>query len=534
MTDEDPTTSSGISLKPYYDGPDLDANGFNSERDLGSPGMYPFTRGIHPTMYRGRMWTIRQVTGYKTPVETNERLRFLIERGQTGLNVVFDQPTHFHLDSDHPLARGEVGRVGVPFDTLRDVEDMMAGIPLENVSLSLIANSGWVFLPFYLALAQKRGVPFDRLRGTLQDDPLLVFHSCGTYTIPLRPAIRLLTDVAEFCTEHVPGWNTVSVAGYNTREAGANAVQEAAISLASAVTYAQSFIARGLEPDQILSRISFFLAAHNDFFEEVAKFRAMRRIWADICRNQLGARSERAMWMRFHTQTAGSTLTKEQPLNNIVRTSLQAAAAVLGGTQSLHTNSFDEAVALPTEDAVTVAVRTQQIIALESGIANVADPLGGSYYVEWLTSELESRIRAMLADIDKNGGMVECCESGWLQREKFRAADKYFEEVESGQRTVVGVNAFKSESEAQIPVFKIDAEFEERQVARLRAWRATRDAAAVAKSLRDLTAAAESSENVVIPATRAVSAGATIGEIGDVFKAVFGEQHEPAASSVLI
>lgn len=484
-------------------------------------------------MYRERLWTIRQVTGYSTPVETNERLRFLTEQGETGLSVVYDQPTHFHLDSDHPLAHGEVGKVGVPWDTLQDVEDTMAGIDPAAVSMSLIANSGWLFLPFYLAAARRRGVPFDRLRGTLQNDPVLIFHSVGTFTVPLEAGMKLLTDVAEYCVEHVPGWNFVSVAGYNTREAGANAVQEAAISLASALAYARSFQERGLDPDAFLPRISFFLSAHNDFFEEIAKYRAMRRLWALICRDELGAKMERSMLMRFHTQTAGSTLTQQQPLNNVVRTSLQALAAVLGGTQSLHTNSYDEAVALPTEDAVTLAIRTQQILAFESRVPSVVDPLGGSYFVESLTNDIEQAILKMLDEIEDQGGIVAAAQSGWIQKVKFDEADRYFDGVESGRRPVVGVTAFTEEEESEIPVFKIDPEYENRQIGRLNKWREERDQAATAEALDRLESVASSGANVIEPAIDAVTAGATIGEVGAVFKRVHGEQREPNERALL-
>ena len=527
-------SSSGIPLQVSYGPEDLVRRGFDYGREVGDPGEFPFTRGIHPTMYRGRPWTIRQVTGYKTPVETNERLRFLIERGQTGLNVVFDQPTHFHFDSDHKLARGEVGKVGVPWDTLQDLEDLMAGIDQAEVSMSLIANSGWVFLPFYLALARKRGTPFDRLAGTLQDDPLLVFHSCGTYTVPLDGAMKLLTDVAEYCSRHVPQWNTVSIAGYNTRESGSGAVQEAAISIAAGIAYAKAFRERGLQPDHFLPRISFFLEAHNDLFEEVAKFRAMRRIWAQVCRDELGATDERSMWMRFHTQTAGSSLTQEQPLNNVVRTTIQALAAVLGGTQSLHTNSFDETYALPTEDAVTLAIRTQQIVLHESGVSSVADPLGGSYSVESLTDEFEQRVRSLLAEIDAQGGMVEACKSGWIQRIKFEEADRYFQEIETGDRVVVGVNDFRTEEGSPFPVFKIGMEFEHKQVERLQRWRAERDNDATQRALVQLHEATVRGDNVIEPAIEAVLAGATIGELGDVFKTVYGDQREPAQNAILI
>jgi methylmalonyl-CoA mutase N-terminal domain/subunit len=484
-------------------------------------------------MYRERLWTIRQVTGYKTPVETNERLRFLTEQGETGLSVVFDQPTHFHLDSDHPLARGEVGRVGLPWDTLQDVEDTMAGIDPAAISMSLIANSGWLFLPFYLAAARRRGVPFENLRGTLQNDPILVFHSVGTFTVPLAAGMKLLTDVAEFCVKNVPGWNFVSVAGYNTREAGANAVQEAAISLASALAYARSFQERDLDPDAFLPRISFFLSAHNDFFEEIAKYRAMRRIWARMCRDELGARKERSMLMRFHTQTAGSTLTRQQPVNNVVRTSLQALAAVLGGTQSLHTNSYDEAVALPTEEAVTLAIRTQQIIALESRVPSVVDPLGGSYFVESLTNDMEQAILKMLDEIANQGGIVAASQSGWIQKTKFEEADRYFDQIESGQRPVVGVTTYTSEEESEIPVFKIDPEYETRQIGRLSAWREERNQTATAEALEALEVVAGNAGNVIEPAIEAVTAGATIGEIGDVFKRVHGEQREPNERALL-
>lgn len=527
-------SSSGLPIELLYAPVDCEPQSNYLER-LGFPGHYPFTRGVRASGYRGKLWTMRQVAGFHTAEDTNRRLKFLIEQGQTGINVVFDQPTQFTLDSDHPLARGEVGKVGVPLDTLADFEDLFDGISLERISVSLISNSGWVILPFYVALADKLGIARASLTGTLQDDPLLVFHSCGTYSVPLDGALHLLADVVEFCNTEIPRWNAINIAGYNTREAGASAVQEAAFALASGIEYTNRLIARGLNVDQFAPRISFFLSAHNDLFEEIAKFRAMRRMWASMMRERFGAKNPDSWLLRFHAQTAGSTLTAQQPLNNIVRVSLQALAAILGGTQSLHTNSFDEALSLPSKEAATLSLRTQQIIAHESGVTRTIDPLGGSYFVEALTDQLEAATKQVMGQIEEMGGMAEACRSGWVQREKFKHAEAYHREIEAGQRVVVGVNRFQQATDTtDIRLFEADPAREQEQLRRLQDVRQRRDEKAVASALAELRAACERRANVLEPAIRAAAAYATVGEIGGIYKVVFGEQRQPQVDAVLI
>jgi methylmalonyl-CoA mutase N-terminal domain/subunit len=519
--------TSDIGIKRIYT--PADTQGIDYLADLGFPGSYPFTRGVHPTGYRGRYWTRRQVAGYHTAVETNERLRYLTEHGQSGLNVVFDMPTHFGLDSDAPLAVGEVGKEGVAIDSLRDMEALFDGIELDQVSTSLITG-GSVLFSMYLALADKRGVPYEKLRGTLQNDMLLFMHSCNIFVTPIEGMLRLLGDVFEFCAKRVPKWWPLNIAGYNNREAGASAVQEIGFSFASAIAYIELFLERGLEIDEIAPRISFFLSAHNDFFEEIAKYRAMRRMWAKLMKERFGAKSPFSMAMRFHTQTAGSTLTAEQPYNNIVRTTIQALAAVLGGTNSLHTNSFDEAYSLPTEEAARIALRTQQIIAEESGVGNTIDPLGGSYYVEALTNELEKRAGELIAEIDRRGGMVKACKDGWVHRQKHEFVKHYFDGIESGERTVIGVNKYRTPERPAIPIFELDPAYEKKQLERLNEVRRTRDNAAVSKALERLRGVLESDENSMEATIEAVKAYATIGEISAVAKQVFGVQREPEAN----
>jgi len=519
--------TSDIGIQRIYtpaDVPDVDYL-----RDLGFPGSYPFTRGVHPTGYRGRYWTRRQVAGYHTAVETNERLKYLTEHGQSGLNVVFDMPTHFGLDSDAPLAAGEVGKEGVAIDSLRDMEDLFEGIELDKVSTSLITG-GSVLFSMYLALADKRGIPYENLRGTLQNDMLLFTHSCNIFVMPIEGMLRLLGDVFEFCARRVPKWWPLNIAGYNNREAGASAVQEIGFSLASAIAYIELFMERGLDIDEIAPRISLFLSAHNDFFEEIAKYRAMRRMWARLMKERFGAKSPFSMAMRFHTQTAGSTLTAEQPYNNIVRTTIQALAAVLGGTNSLHTNSFDEAFSLPTEEAAQIALRTQQIIAEESGVTNTVDPLGGSYYLEALTNELEHHAGELIAEIDRRGGMVQACKDGWVHRQKHDFVKKYYDAIESGERSVIGVNTYRTQERATIPVFELDPAYEKKQVDRLNEIRRTRDNAKVTRALDHLRTTFKSTENSMEATIEAVKAYATFGEITAIAKEVFGVQREPEAN----
>ena len=521
------TNTSEVDIKRIYT--PADVQGTDYLKDLGFPGSYPFTRGVHPTGYRGRYWTRRQVAGYHTAVETNERLRYLTEHGQSGLNIVFDMPTHFGLDSDAPLATGEVGKEGVAIDTLRDMEDLFDGIDIEQVSTSLITG-GSVLFCMYLALADKRGVPYEKLRGTLQNDMLIFMHSCNILVMPIEGMLRLLGDVFEFCAKRVPRWWPLNIAGYNNREAGASAVQEIGFSLASAIAYIELFKERDLDIDEIAPRISFFFSAHNDFFEEIAKYRAMRRMWARLTKERFGAKNPFSMAMRFHTQTAGSTLTAEQPYNNIIRTTIQALAAVLGGTNSLHTNSFDEAYSLPTEQAAQIALRTQQIIAEESGVTTTIDPLGGSYYVEALTNELERRAQELVDEIERRGGMVKACKDGWVLRQKDDFVRRYYDAIESGERTLVGVNKYKTSERQKIPVFELDPAYEKKQLKRLKEARNTRDEAAVNTALERLRAAYEGGENSMEVTIEAVKAYASIGEIAGVAKEVFGEQREPAAN----
>ncbi|MCL6521479.1 MAG: methylmalonyl-CoA mutase family protein [Firmicutes bacterium] len=519
-------TPSGIEVQALYTPEELAGDDY-LER-LGFPGRYPFTRGVHPTMYRGRLWTMRQYAGYATAEESNRRYRFLLERGQTGLSVAFDLPTQIGYDSDHPLARGEVGRVGVAIDTVEDMERLFEGIPLDRVSTSMTINAtAATLLALYIAVAERRGIPPEKLSGTVQNDILKEYAARGTYIYPPEPSMRLVTDLMAFCAERVPSWNTVSISGYHIREAGATAVEELAFTLADGIAYVEAATGRGLEVDRFAPRLSFFFNAHMDFFEEIAKFRAARRMWAKIMRERFGARDPRSWMLRFHTQTAGSTLTAQQPENNVVRVTLQALAAVLGGTQSLHTNARDEALALPTEESARLALRTQQIIALESGVADVVDPLGGSYYVEALTDRLESEAWALIEEIDRMGGAVRAVEEGWMQERIRRSAYRYQRAVESGERPVVGVNVYREEGgEAELggALLEIDPAVEREQVERLRAFKARRDAAAVARAREALERAARDPHaNLMPPILEAVRAGATLGEVADTLRTVFGE-----------
>ena len=520
-------TASGVPLRCAYTPADL--ADWDYQRDAGYPGQFPFTRGIHPSLYRSRFWTMRQYAGFGTAAESNARFRYLLSQGQTGLSVAFDLPTQIGLDSDHPLACGEVGRVGVAIDSLEDMEALFAGIPVERVSTSMTINApAAILLALYFAVAEKQGVGLDKLSGTVQNDILKEYIARGTYIYPLEPALRIVTDIFAFCHDHAPEWNTISISGYHMREAGSTAVQEVAFTLANAATYVEAAVRRGLAVDDFAPRLSFFLNAHNDLLEEVAKFRAARRLWARLVRERFKAQNPRSWIFRFHTQTAGSTLTAQQPDVNIVRVTLQALAAVLGGTQSLHTNARDEALALPTEGSALVALRTQQIIAAESGVANTIDPLAGSYAVEKLTSEIEEGAREYLRRIDAMGGMLRAIASGYVQREIQQAAFEYQKSVESGECVVVGVNRYQDERTAPLAILRIDPEGERAQVERLRKLRARRDAARVNSALRQVEESARSEQNLMPAILEAVKAYATVGEISDALRTVFGEYQESA------
>lgn len=514
-------TPSGIPVDRLYTEDDLDPT--LAER-MGFPGEYPFLRGVYPTMYRGRLWTMRQYAGFGTARETNRRYRYLLEHGQSGLSVAFDLPTQMGYDSDHPMARGEVGRVGVAIDSLEDMRVLFEGIPLDQVSVSMTINAtAPILLAMYVALADEQGVPRDRLAGTVQNDILKEYIARGTYIYPVEPSLRLVTDVFAFCAEEVPRWNTISISGYHMREAGCTAVQEVAFTLANAIAYVEAAVAAGLEVDQFAPRLSFFFNADSEFFEEVAKFRAARRLWARIMRDRFGAQDPRSLMLRFHTQTSGASLTAQQPLNNVVRVTLQALAAVLGGTQSLHTNAYDEALALPTEASAGLALRTQQIIAHEAGVTDTVDPLGGSHYVEALTAEIERRAQAYLDRIDEMGGAVAAIDRGFIQREIQDSAYVFQQQVEKGERLIVGVNAFTTEAEAMPEILKVDPRFEQEQAERVRRVRAQRDAGAVASALERLEQAARGRDNVLPYILDAVRVYATLGEICNVLRGVFGE-----------
>ena len=518
-------TTSHIEIKPVYTR--QDAAGLEPDRDLARPGEFPFTRGVHPTMYRGRLWTMRQYAGYGTAAESNRRFRYLLEQGQTGLSVAFDLPTQIGYDSDHPQARGEVGRVGVAIDSLEDMEELFAGLPLDRVSTSMTINAtAAILLALYVAVARRQGVNPQKLAGTVQNDILKEYMARGTYIFPPRPALRLVTDIFAYCKEELPEWNTISISGYHIREAGSTAVQEVAFTLANALTYVQAAVERGLSVDDCAPWLSFFFNAHSDFFEEVAKFRAARRLWARLLRERYQPKDERSLLLRFHAQTAGSTLTAQQPDVNLVRTALEALAAVLGGCQSLHCNAKDEALGLPTEEAALLALRTQQVIAHESGVADTVDPLGGAYYVESLTQGIERRAREYLERIEKLGGMLAAIEKGWVQREIQQAAFECQRAVERGEQVVVGVNRYTAAQEGAVPTLRIDPEIEQAQVERLRRLRARREAAPVRTALARVEEAARSSENLMPPILQAVEAYATVGEIADALRRVFGEYKE--------
>ncbi len=497
--------------------------------DLGFPGEYPFTRGVQPTMYRGRLWTMRMFAGFGTPEQTNERFKYLLAQGQTGLSTAFDFPTLMGYDSDSPRALGEVGMCGVAVDTLRDMEVLFDGIPLAEVTTSMTINGpAIVLLCFYIALADLRGIPRTKIGGTVQNDCLKEFIAQHAWLVPPRPAMRIVTDMIEFSTREVPRWNTVSISGYHIREAGSTAAQELAFTLADGIAYVESCLERGLGVDEFAPRLSFFFDVHNDFFEEVAKFRAARRLWAKLMKMRFGASKAESMKLRTHAQTAGVSLTAQQPYNNVVRVALQALAAVLGGTQSLHTNSLDETYALPTEDAVTIALRTQQIIAEESGVASTIDPLGGSYFVEDLTNRLEAEATGYIKRIDEMGGMVAAIEKGYPQREIAASAYRFQRALEADERVMVGVNKYATDKDAAIPLLKIDEEVQKKQVESLTKVKASRDRARVDRCLEAVRAAARSSQNLMPPIIEAAKAYATQQEICDVLRNVFGTYTDPA------
>jgi methylmalonyl-CoA mutase N-terminal domain/subunit len=496
---------------------------------LGFPGEYPYTRGVQPTMYRGRLWTMRQYAGYATAEESNRRYRYLLEQGQTGLSVAFDLPTQIGYDADDPIARGEVGKVGVSISSLDDMESLYRGIPLDKVSTSMTINApASILLAMYIAVAKRQGVEARQLRGTIQNDILKEYIARGTYIYPPGPSMRLITDVFRYCQAEVPHWNTISISGYHIREAGSTAVQEVAFTLANAIAYVQAAVLAGLDVDSFAGQLSFFFNAHNNFLEEVAKFRAARRMWAHIMKDRFGAQKPASWMLRFHTQTGGSTLTAQQPENNVVRVALQALSAVMGGTQSLHTNSMDEALWLPTERSVRVALRTQQIIAHESGVADSIDPLAGSYLVEYLTDEIESQAKTYISKIDEMGGALAAIEKGYVQLEIQEAAYQYQQAVEKGEETVVGVNAFQMEEHLEMERLKVDPSIEEGQVARLAAIRSRRDASKASELLSRLEAAARGSENLLPVFIECVEHDLTLGEICNVLRGLWGEYHPPS------
>jgi len=523
------TTLSGLPIDRLYTEDTLP--GWNPEEALGYPGEFPYTRGIYPTMYRGRFWTMRQYAGFGTAIESNQRYRYLLSKGQAGLSVAFDLPTQIGMDSDHPLAQGEVGKVGVAIDSLEDMETLFDGIPLEKVSTSMTINStAAILLCLYVAVAKKQGASLAKLSGTVQNDILKEYIARGTYIYPVRPAMRIVTDIFAWCRDELPKWNTISISGYHIREAGSTAVQEVAFTLADGIAYVQAALDAGLGVEDFAPQLSFFFNAHSDLLEEIAKYRAARRLWAQIMRERFRASDPRSLLLRFHAQTAGSSLTAQQPENNIVRVAIQALAAVLGGCQSLHTNSLDEALALPTEDAALIALRTQQVIAHETGVTNTIDPVAGSYAIEHLTNEIETGAREYIEKIDAMGGMLKAIESGFVQGEIQKAAFEYQRAVERQDQIVVGVNDFIAPSDGKdqraIPTLRIDAEIERSQVARLNALRAKRDSARAKAALAELQRRAATTDNLLPAILAAVEAYATVGEISDALRRVFGEYQE--------
>jgi methylmalonyl-CoA mutase, N-terminal domain len=518
-------TTSHITVNPLYTPADLES--WSPDNDLGFPGQFPYTRGVQPTMYRGRLWTMRQYAGMGDAEESNKRYKYLLANGTTGLSVAFDLPTQIGLDSDHTFALGEVGKVGVAIDSIEDMERLFNGINLEKISTSMTINAtASILLALYIAVAKRNKMDVSKLSGTIQNDILKEYIARGTYIYPPKHAMRIVTDIFAYARQHVPDWNTISISGYHMREAGSTAVQEVAFTLANGVTYVQAAIDAGLPVDEFAPRLSFFFACHNNFLEEVAKFRAARRMWARIMRDKFGAKNSRSLMLRFHTQTGGSTLTAQQPENNIVRTALQALAAVLGGTQSLHTNSYDEALALPTEDSARIALRTQQVIAYESGVPQVIDPLGGSYYIESLTNEIEKRATAYLEKIDALGGTLKSIEQGFIQQEIMNSAYEFQRSVDGLEQIVVGVNAFHVEHEKPVPIQRIDADLERKQVERLNAFRHRRDKGPWYSSLMTVEDAARHGDNLMPAIINAIENNATVGEISDAMRKVFGEYKE--------
>ncbi len=518
-------TGSGDKVKRLYT--PLDVQDIDYMEDIGFPGQYPFTRGAQPTMYRGRLWTMRMYAGFATAEESNKRYKYLLEQGQTGLSVAFDLPTQIGYDSDHPLAEGEVGKVGVAIDSLADMEILFDGIPLDKVSTSMTINApASVLLAMYIAVAEKQGVSADKLRGTIQNDILKEYIARGTYIFPTEPSMRLITNIFEYCSENVPKWNTISISGYHIREAGSTAAQEVGFTIADGIAYVQAAINAGLDVDSFAPRLSFFFNAHNDLLEEVAKFRAARRLWAKIMKERFGAKDPRSWRLKFHTQTGGSTLTAQQPDNNIVRVAIQTLAAVLGGTQSLHTNSRDEALALPTEDSVRIALRTQQIVAHESGVANIVDPLAGSYYIEAKTKEIEEQAMEYIKKIDELGGTPKAIDKGYIQQEIMDAAYQYQKEIETNNRIVVGMNKYQIEEEPQKELLKVDPVVGELQKKKIEELKAKRDNEAVKAKLEALRTACEGDENVMPYILDAVKAYSTLGEICGVMREVFGEYQQ--------
>ncbi len=518
-------TTSGIEVRRVFSPPDIAGEDYS--RDLNLPGEFPYTRGVQPTMYRGRFWTMRQYAGFGSAEDTNRRYRYLLDHGQTGLSVAFDLPTQIGYNSDHPLAQGEVGKVGVAISSLPDMEVLFHQIPLEKVSTSMTINApAAILLAMYIVVAEKQGVSPDKLNGTIQNDILKEYSSRGTYIFPPKPSMRIITNTFEYCTKAVPNWNTISVSGYHMREAGCTAVQEVAFTLANGIAYVEAAIKAGLDIDVFGPRVSFFFNAHLDFLEEVAKFRAARRLWAKIVKERFKAKNPRSGMLRFHTQTAGCTLTAQQPHNNIIRVAWEALSAVLGGTQSLHTNSMDEALALPSEQSVQVALRTQQLIAHESGVADTADPLGGSYYVEALTDTIEKKAAEYIAKIDQIGGSVTAIEKGYIQQEIQESAYRYQREIETGDRVIVGVNRFQTKEPPPKGLLKVDPRVRELQIKRLTELRASRDAQGVERSLAGLKKTAQGEGNLMVPILDCVRANCTLGEICDVLRGVFGE-YEP-------
>ena len=518
-------TGSGEEVERLYTPDNLGE--FDYGKELNFPGEYPYTRGIQPTMYRGRLWTMRQYAGFGTAEESNKRYKYLLSQGQTGLSIAFDLPTQIGYDSDHPMSLGEVGKVGVAIDSLKDMEILFDGIPLDQVSTSMTINApAAILLAMYIVVAEKQGVSPDRLKGTVQNDILKEYIARGTYIFPPSPSMRLITNIFEFCSKEMPQWNTISISGYHIREAGATAIQEVAFTLANGIAYVEAALKASLGVDDFAPRLSFFFNAHNDLLEEVAKFRAARRLWAKIMRERFKAKDQRSLMLRFHTQTAGCTLTAQQPDNNIVRVTLQALAAVLGGTQSLHTNSKDEALALPAEDSVRIALRTQQIIAYESGVTETIDPLAGSYYIESLTKKIEERALAYIEKIDKLGGAPQAIEKGFMQQEIQNSAYQYQKEIEEGKRIVVGVNKFQIEEEPPRGLLKVDPEVERRQLEKLKELKETRDTRQVQVSLEALGKAAKTEANLMPYILNCVKSYATLGEICNVLRKEFGEYKE--------